>query len=96
MPTTWLELSSDATFKNQEEELIRLSKGAIMTFTLQATDSQKKMLWDKFVAEVETDALLIADDTLTEYLAHLSRYALSAYKDLRRAGLTDDNCPSAK
>ena len=44
MATTWLELSSDAAFKNQEEELIRLAKGAITTFTLQATDFQKKML----------------------------------------------------
>ena len=96
MATTWPELSSDTTFKNQEEEFIRLAKVAITTFTLQATDSHKKMLWDKFVAEVEADALFMADYTLTEYLAQLSRYALSAYKDLRRAGLTDENCPSAK
>jgi hypothetical protein len=96
MATTWLELSSDVTFKNQEEELIRLAKGAITTFTLQATESQKKMLWDKFVAEVEIDELFIADHTLTEYLAQLSRYALSAYKDLKRAGLTDENCSNAK
>ena len=96
MATTWLELSSDDTFKNQKEKLIRLAKVAITTFTLQATDSQKKMLWDKFVAEVEADALFMADYTLTEYLVRLSRYALSAYQDLRRAGLTDENRPSAK
>jgi len=48
------------------------------------------------VTKAPTITLFIADHTLTEYLAQLSRYALSAYKDLRRAGLTDENCPSTK
>jgi len=87
LSTCWQELATDPVFKAQEEGLIRIAKVAITTYMLKASEDARQMLWDKFGAQIETDATFIATHTLTQYLHCLSVYAQGAFDDLERAGL---------